>query len=323
MSKLFGGMNLKDIAGQVKERGEASPLARSSAQPTLAAAELAITGRTAPALERENILAVDPKRCRPWKYHNRTVTWYSPERCKDLIESFGKDGQAEPALARKLVGDPNYDFELIYGMRRRYAAEYTKTKLKVRVTDVDDAKGAVLMHIENADRKDISAMERAISFQGQLEAKLFGSQDAMCEAFRVSKGQMAKLLKAAQLLKHVSIAQLFPDKSAVPVDLAYKLATALERPAAKDVVLKAAQNQAAKGGGTRSPAAVIKMLLESIDRSKYTEPLKREYHIGPSSVMTVARTPKGKVTIAFPTGVREADRAGLLPAIEQMLKDLG
>ena len=60
-SRLFGGLNLKDVASQVKERGEGSPLERSPAQPTLAAAELALKGRSMPSLERENIHAVDPR----------------------------------------------------------------------------------------------------------------------------------------------------------------------------------------------------------------------------------------------------------------------
>ena len=86
------------------------------------------------------------------------------------------------------MGDADFDFELIYGMRRRFAAEFTHTKLKIRLTDADDAKAAVLMHIENADRQDITPMERALSFQQQLEAKIFATQDAMAEAFGVSKG---------------------------------------------------------------------------------------------------------------------------------------
>ena len=98
-SKLFGGVNLSDVAKQVKERAEPSPFLKSPAQPRLAAAELALTGRAAPTFERENILSVDPKRCRPWKYHNRSNAWYTKERCEDLIDSMGKDGQLEPALA--------------------------------------------------------------------------------------------------------------------------------------------------------------------------------------------------------------------------------
>ena len=200
-SRLFGGLNLKDVASQVKERGEGSPLERSPAQPTLAAAELALKGRSMPSLERENIHAVDPRRCRPWKFHNRTDAWYTRERCQDLIDSIAKDGQLEPALARRLEGDKDYDFELIFGMRRRFACEVTGQKLKVRVVEADDARAAVLMHIENADRQDITPMERAISFQVQAEAKVFATQEAMAEALGVSKGQVAKMIKAAALLK--------------------------------------------------------------------------------------------------------------------------
>ena len=123
-SKIFGGANLGDMARSVKERGEASPFDKpTSAKPVFAAAEMALTGRTVPALERENIFSIEPKRVRPWKYHNRTETWYTRERCQDLIDSIAKDGQQEPVLARKLTGDPDFDYELVYGMRRRFACE--------------------------------------------------------------------------------------------------------------------------------------------------------------------------------------------------------
>jgi ParB/RepB/Spo0J family partition protein len=322
-SKLFGGMNLLDVAKQVKEKGDPSPYENSPARPRVPAAELALTGRTAPMAERINVLSVDPKRCRPWKYHNRSNAWYTKERCQDLIDSVVKDGQREPALARKLVGEADFDFELIYGMRRRFAAEYTHTKLKLQVVEADDARAAVLMHIENADRQDITAMERAISFHQQLEAKIFSTQDAMAEAFGLSKGQVAKLLKAAQLLKQTTLGQLFADKSVVPVEAAYQLSVLMDRPGAKDVVLKAAQNLLSKGESGRAPAATLKVLAASLDRSKHIEPMKREYHVGPSTRMAVTRNAKGKVVLAFPKGLREADREGLLVAIEKVLKDLG
>lgn len=322
-SKLFGGVNLSDVAKQIREKGDPSPYESSPARPRVPAAELALTGRTAPMAERTNILSVDPKRCRPWKYHNRTLVWYTKERCQDLIDSVVKDGQLEPALARKLSGDSDFDYELIYGMRRRFAAEYTNNKLRVRLTDADDAKAAVFMHIENADRQDITAMERALSFQQQLDAKIFTTQDAMAEAFALSKGQVAKLLKAAQLLKVAAVAQLFEDKSAIPVEAAYQLVVMMERPGAKDVIVKAALNWQARGEGARPPAAMLKYLAQSLDRSKRVEPMKREYHVGPSTRMTAVRNPKGKVTLAFSKGLREADREGLLAAIDKLLKDLG
>src|ERR1700676_4398512 len=259
-SKLFGGMNLSDVARQIKEKGDPSPYESSPTRPVVPAAELALTGRTSPMAERTNIFSVDPRRCRPWKYHNRSNTWYTKDRCQDLIDSVVKDGQLEPALARKVVGNADFDFELIYGMRRRFAAEFTHSKLKIRLTEADDAKAAVLMHIENADRQDITAMERALSFQQQLDAKIFASQDAMAGAFGVSKGQGTKPLKATQLLKQTTIGQLFADKSVVPVEAAYQLSVLMERTGAKEVVLKAAQNLLAKGESGRTPAATLKVV---------------------------------------------------------------
>ncbi len=322
-SRLFGGLNLKDVAAQVKDRGEGSPLERSPAQPTLPAAELALKGRSMPALERENILSVDPRRCRPWKYHNRTDAWYTRERCQDLIDSIAKDGQLEPALARKVSGDPNFDFELIFGMRRRFACEATGHKLKIRVIEADDARAAVLMHIENADRQDITPMERAISFLVQAEAKVFPTQDAMAEALGVSKGQVAKMIKAAGLLKHAAIAALLPDRSVVPVEQAYKLAALMERPGAKEVVLKAAQNLGTRGATQRPPAAILQQLMASLERRTTFDVLRREYNVGAAGRVQVLRNPKGMVTLTFRTGLKASDRAEVLAAMEKILTDLG
>jgi ParB/RepB/Spo0J family partition protein len=321
-SKIFGGANLSDIARSVTERAEPSPLDRPTAvRPLLAAAELALTGRTIPALERENIFAVDPRRVRPWKYHNRTAAWYTRERCLDLVESIAKDGQQEPVLARKIAGDPNFDYELIYGMRRRFACEHLNAKLKLRVLDADDARAAVLMHIENADRQDITAMERALSFHTQIEAKLFPTQEALAEAMGLSKGQVAKMIKAAGLMRQSSIGALFTDKSVVPVDQAYKLAALMERSGAKEVVLKAAQNLAQKG--RREPRETLKALLRSLDRSSRFDPLQKAYNVGATGRLIVTRNGRGKVTLAFPKGLQGVAKAEVLTAVEQAWKDLG
>lgn len=322
-SKLFGGTSLSDIARSAKERPEASAFDKTPGmRPILPAAEMAITGRTLPALQRENIFQVDPKRVRAWRYHNRTESWYTRERCQDLIDSIGRDEQQEPALARKLTGDTQFDYELIYGMRRRYACEVLGKKLKVRVIEADDARAAVLMHVENADRQDITPMERALSFLDQVEAKIFATQEALSEAMGLSKGQVAKMLKAAQLVRHPTVAALFQDKSAVPVEQTYKLATLMERPGAKEVVLKAAQNLK-KGEGQREAGALIKALLESLDRSRKFEPVQKQYNVGASRRVIVTRNARGKVTLAFPLGLKGVEKEEVLAAMGQILRDLG
>jgi len=322
-SRLFGGANLSDIARSVKERAEPSPFDKpSAARPILPAAELALTGRAAPELERENIFAVDPKRVRPWVHHNRGAVWYTRERCQDLIESIAKDEQQEPALARRLKGDANYDYELIYGMRRRFACEVLGRKLKLRVIEADDVRAAVLMHIENADRQDITPMERAVSFQALLEARVFASQDLLAEAMNLSKGQVSKLLKAASLLRQGAIGGLLAERSAVPVEQAYKLATLLERPGAKEVILQAAKNLARDGEG-RAPAEVLRVLIGSLDRSKKFEPVQKQYNVGAAGRVVVTRNARGKVTLAFGQGLKGVEKADVVKAVEEILKDLG
>ena len=133
----------------------------------------------------------------------------------------------------------------------------------------------------------------------------------MAEALGVSKGQVAKMIKAAALLKNPSILALFPDRSVVPVELAYKLAALMERPGAKEVVLKAAQTLGSRGGAKRPPAEILKSLLASLDRSKSYDVLRREYNVGPAGRVQVMRNPKGKVTLTFRTGLEgRGSRAG-------------
>jgi ParB family chromosome partitioning protein len=328
-SKLFGGTNLSDIARQVKDRADVSPFDKPAAfKPVLPAAELALKGRTAPDLERrENVFLVDPKRVRGWAHHNRLAAWYTRERCQDLIDSIAKDEQQEPALARRLQNDPDYDYEIIYGMRRRFACEVLGRKLRVRVTEADDARAAIMMHVENADRQDITPMERALSFQQLLKGGVFPTLESLGDAMGVGRGQVSKMLKAATLLEQGSISALFGDRSAVPVEPAYKLAGLLERPNAKEIIFQAARNLGkeaqGKAGQGRAPAEVLRLLIASLDRSTKFSPLQKQYNVGSAQRVTVTRNAKGKVTLAFPHGLQGADKPEVLKAMEQILKDLG
>jgi len=320
-SKLFGGVNLSDVARTVTDRTDPSAQERAATRPVLPAAEFALTARAATDMERENIFSVDPRRVRPWKHHNRTEAWYTRERCQDLIDSIAKDAQQEPALARKLKGDPNFDYELIYGMRRRFACEVLGRKLKLRVIDADDSKAAVLMHIENADRQDITPMERALSFQTLVEGKVFASQDQLAEAMNLSKGQVSKMLKAAGILRQGSIGGLFPDRSAIPVEQAYKLATLFDRPGAKDIILQSARNLSRDGEG-RGPAEVLRVLIASLDRTKKFQPVRKHYNVGSSRRIAVTRNARGKVTLAFPQGLQGLHQDEVLKTVAEILKDL-
>ena len=90
----------------------------------------------------------------------------------------------------------------------------------------------------------------------------------------------------------------------------------------REVILQAAQNLGRRGEG-RDASGVLKHLLTSLDRSRNFEPLRREYNVGPAGRVVVTRNPRGKVTLAFPKGLRVTDHEGAIAAFTQILKDLG
>jgi ParB family chromosome partitioning protein len=187
------------------------------------------------------IREVNPIRCKPWKYHNRDMAWLTTERCADLIHSIQQHGQNEPALVREIKGDPNYDFELIYGVRRWFACSVIPNqKLLVQVTNVDDKTCMILMHSENACSKDITEFERAFSFAQQMKSGVFKNQTELAKAMGISQGTISKMIKAAEILENPWIKDLFQHKLDISVKYAYALSVLLKEPRNVDFIKKEA-----------------------------------------------------------------------------------
>jgi len=320
-NKRFGGLDLKTIVDSTQAK---PPAATHTAQVPIG--ELAVRGASTVPHERQTILLVDPKRCRPWRLHNRHPNWYTREKCADLIHGLSHEEQIVPALGRKLSGDPDYDFEVIFGMRRRFACEVLGKQLKLRLTQADDKICAVLMHQENANRKDITMMERAISYARQLKEGVFESQDEIAGLLDLSKGQVAKYVAAAELIESPPIARLFPDPVIVPVKAAYEISLKMADARSKEAIEKKAYNLASSDQIKElSPTQVLKLLLGAPERSvkaKIATPLQKQYNVGPTGKMKVTRNAKGKVTLAFPEGLDSSIESEVLEVVKLALKDL-
>ena len=210
---------------------------------------------------------IEPTRCRPWKYHNRDIAWLTKERCQDLIDSIKKNGQSDPILVRKIENEPDYDYEIIYGVRRWFACSMIPNqKVLVKFTDADDRTCMVLMHIENADSKDISEFERAFSFAEQMKSGLFKNQTELADAVGLTQGTISKMIKAANIFDYDWIRKLFPHKLEIPVKPAYTISKLLKKPKALELIkneaLSISQKQASLKGFL-STAEVIKSLIHA------------------------------------------------------------
>lgn len=220
------------------------------------------------------ILPIDSLRCRPWKYHDRDLAWLTGENCKDLIDSIKKHGQLEPALVRKIKGSPDFDYEIIYGVRRWFAcSQIPNQKFLVNVTEKDDKTCMVLMHTENAESKNITEFERAFSFAQQMKSGLFTSQNEMAEMMGLSQSHVSKLINAGMIFEYPWIKELFQNKIHIPLKYAYELSVLLKQPSFHECIKLEAdtiQTEKEKTGTLPSAAQVLKRLI------KITKPLKLE-----------------------------------------------
>lgn len=146
---------------------------------------------------------IDPAECRMWAHHNRRYDLLNETRCADLIESFKAMGRQQfPAIARRLEGGDDAQYEIICGARRHWTASYLGWKLLVEVRDVDDEEAFRISDIENRSRADISDYERAKDYKGALN-QYYSSQKQMAERLEVSVAWLSRFLALADMPQEI------------------------------------------------------------------------------------------------------------------------
>jgi ParB family transcriptional regulator, chromosome partitioning protein len=178
-------------------------------------------------------LQLEPERVRIWEGNARLQARLNEANVRDLIDSIlSEGGQKVPVVVRRVEADPRYDYEVIAGTRRHFAISwlrrnsYPEMRLLAQVADLDDEAAFRLADIENRARKDVTEIERARNYVAALKAHYGGKQVRMAERLRLSKGWLSKMVKAGSIADDVLAA--FPDLSALTLNPAYALATAMD-----------------------------------------------------------------------------------------------
>ncbi|EZP80587.1 ParB family chromosome partitioning protein [Novosphingobium resinovorum] len=168
---------------------------------------------------------VDPARCRPWRLHNRDIDHLDEESCRDLIDAFlSAKKQRIPAIVRRLTNDPDYDYEIIAGVRRWWTVQWLRThhhpeyEYLVTIQHVSDEEAFRVSDIENRSRKDISDWERANEYMRALDEFYDGSQSEMAEHLKISRSWLSRLLDVARLPEE--IVAVFADTHDITVRVA-------------------------------------------------------------------------------------------------------
>jgi ParB family chromosome partitioning protein len=220
--------------------------------------------RSSPLLGRETALAriasgevqqitqqqIDPARCRIWPGNARIYSALTEADCRDLIDGIlAEGGQKVAAVVRRIDGDPDHDFEVIYGTRRHWsitwlrAHNYPELKFLVQVQKLDDETAFRLADLENRTRKDVSEIERARNYAWALDAHYGGTQARMAERLKLSKGWLSKMLTVAALPDVLISA--FASLHDIQLKPAYSLAQTMDAPAAAAAIVAKATEIAA------------------------------------------------------------------------------
>lgn len=90
---------------------------------------------------------------------------FDPSKIRSLAASIKEDGLMQPIVVRPIEGKAG-NYELIAGERRwRAAQEAGLRQVPALIREIDDEKAAELALIENIQREDLNAIEKAEAFQ--------------------------------------------------------------------------------------------------------------------------------------------------------------
>lgn len=272
---------------------------------------------------RDLIKMVDPKRCRLWVHHDRDDVWYTEERCRDVIELLREEEQIYPVLARPVKDSADYDYEIIYGARRRFATEFLGKALAAKIIDCDDKRAFKLMDIENRGRKDPSIMENARSYLKASESGLYKNIDEVATFFKRDKGTVSRYIRAAKLLYLSFIETHVQDITKLVLDDMLALDDLLnESPKHKEYIRLQAKNNG-KAKSPRIDAEFIKWLISSTrQKFKKAAPFPAKDLVIGGKKVKLKRDAKGKINLVF-TNLEELEKMDfdeLLDNIKSSLK---
>ena len=123
---------------------------------------------------------------------------FDPTRIRSLAESIKADGLMQPIVVRPDTGNPDH-YELIAGERRWRAAQEAGLKhVPALIREIDEEKAAELALIENLQREDLNAIEKAEAFQ-HLGDQFGLTHTQIAERVGLERSSVSNLLRLLDL----------------------------------------------------------------------------------------------------------------------------
>ncbi|MBL8727126.1 MAG: ParB/RepB/Spo0J family partition protein [Planctomycetes bacterium] len=227
---------------------------------------------------QEEILLAPLGQLRPSPYQPRKTI--GADELKELAASIGKSGLLQPILARR-QGD---HLEIVAGERRWRAAQLAGlSQVPVLIRSISDKESAVFGLVENLQREDLNAIEKARGFRLLMD-QLGATQEDVATQVGLDRSTVANFLRLLDLppavQEHVSRGTLsmgharsllaLPDADAMVVaaDEAIRAGLSVRSLEARvKEALEASKGKPTKSAGTRARPVWLNELEESLVES--------------------------------------------------------
>ncbi|MFS8054199.1 plasmid partitioning protein RepB [Rhizobium sp. BR 317] len=194
------GMFANVLVG-LAEEASTPPLATSPSPHLLKVAagvrQLQERGELADKLLRnaDHIIELDVDAVLPSQIRDRFDGAYETDRLQDLVESMREHGQTTPGLVRPISGEGG-KFQIVFGRRRLAAAKLLGIKFRAIVRDLSDEQAIVIQGEENANRDDLSFIEKCVFALSQEEAGF--KREVICASLATGKSHISEMLQIAR-----------------------------------------------------------------------------------------------------------------------------
>jgi ParB family chromosome partitioning protein len=148
-------------------------------------------------LEQAELLFLAVDQIDPNPFQPRRV--FDPAEIAALADSLRQHGMLQPILVRSI--DDRY--QLIAGERRlRASLEAQLHEIPARVLDLDDQRVCELAMVENLQREDLNALEKATAFRDYL-ANYGGTQEELAGRLGLDRSTISNLIRLLDLPQEV------------------------------------------------------------------------------------------------------------------------
>ena len=182
------------------------------------------------------VVEVPPERIHDTVWRDRHPLGCSDEAFLALCQSIAREGQIAP-VALRLQGE---SYDVVYGHRRVAACRSLGRPVRAVVVDTDVRGLVARMLIENAQRRDMSPIERAVQYR-KLIAQGIMQREEIAQLLGVTPQQVSNVLVLGEIPERVLAA--LGDARTISIATGKRLVQALrEYPLGVDNALEAARD---------------------------------------------------------------------------------